>query len=113
MLCDDPNGLHKRAEDFDTACDGDQDQKDIYRHHLLKYLEFSYYGEGTIVPIEEIWDSIMDDNTIRFRLCMENEKNKWLNLNIRKQPFTEAFKKPAKDIKVKNLFLKRWKPAHL
>lgn len=37
----------------------------------------------------------------------------YLNLTVRKTPFTEQFDEPMKDIRVKKLYLKRWKPAHL
>ena len=80
---------------------------------MLKYLEFYYSGKPNIIQVDNIWRSIGDDNAQAFRNFLITDQTIYLNLTVRKTPFTEQFDEPMKDIRVKKLYLKRWKPAHL
>lgn len=112
-LWDDKDFIVQLAERFDEACNSDIDEKEIYRIMLIKYLEFSYYGEPSNVEVEQIWESIYTDDNFKFRAYLTNKKIMWLNLGIRKSLRTQAFNEAIRDNRVKKLSLKLWKPAHL
>ena len=105
--------LFNFAEQFDDACDGDEDQKAVYRNIILTYIEYSYIGETSAVPIRGIWSSIGNDNATEFRKYLSNKNQLWITLTIRKTPTTIEFADPMQDMRVKKLGTMKWKPVHL
>lgn len=63
------NMTYDLAEEFDSACSGDLEEKKKYRNILTKLIDYSFVLYPSAIPISRIWKSIKIGANDEFKKC--------------------------------------------